>query len=346
MPSFRVSITEVARRCSVNKSTVSRVLNNTKLGRYTISSALRNRILKVAQELNCRPSAAARSLSDTPTHLIGVLGVGGIWPDHVGPEEESIDAMAKSLDAHGYEICMQFTSIRRGLFDLPPLRVDGIVTVGATNLDDLQKLEESGLPYVSVNGVVGPHGTQVIPDDTQGTRMAVEYLKSLGHKRIAYFDNPTIAASHPGIFARRKSFAASLREFGLESPPSDLPNLPKDVPWDSAYAPFLKDAIVEGGATAVLAYSHFIAISLLRVGHDMGLRVPNDFSLMCFNNVPFLKLTTPALTAIDLPSGAMGQAAAEMLLQAISKGKRISRKTRKLKETLIIRESTAAPALA
>ncbi len=333
---------EVARRCSVSQSTVSRVLNNKKLGRYTISRPVRERILKVAQELNYRPSVAARTLVGAQTKLIGILGVRGLWTDQVGPEEDAVGALAKVLDAEGYEACFQFAGLGRKSFDLPPLRVEGIVAVGATRQSELQMLENSGIPYVGLNGLVGPRGVQVIPDDAHGTRMAVEFLASLGHERIAYFDHPSATASHPGVFARRSAFAKALRDFDLKSPPLDSPNLPDDVSWDLAYAPFLKQAVIDGGATAVLAYSHFMAVSLLRVANDMHLRVPDDFNLICFNNATFLKLCIPSITAVDLPSTAMGQTTANVLVEMLKRGKLPAQRIQKLKETLIVRESTAA----
>ena len=337
------NLKEVAERCAVAPSTVSRVLNNSKHGRFSVSQAVRDRILKVAEELNYRPSMAARNLTISKTHLIAVLGISRIESDHVGPQEEAITAMAKALDAEGYEICAQFLSLRHGPFEMPPLRVDGIVAVGATSLDDLQVLEHSDVPYVSLDGIVGSRGRQVIPDDAQGTRKAVEHLVSLGHRRIAYLDHPSVAASHPSVFARRDAFARAVRELELQTPALEPPRLPDDLPWDSIYEPFLQRAVIEGGATAVLAYSHFGALSLLRAAHDHGLSVPKDFSLVCFNNVPVLKLTTPSLTAVDVPSGAMGHAAAELLLGAVKDKESGSQRCRKLQESLIVRESTSAP---
>lgn len=343
MTKISSNLKEVARQCCVSQSTVSRILNNTKHGRFSVSTAVRDRVLKVAQELNYRPSMAARNLTISKTNLIAVLGLSRIESDHVGPEEEAISAMTKMLDSHGYDIWMQFPSHRHGAFELPSLRFDGVVAVGPTSLNDLQALESSDLPYVSLDGLVGPRGMQVIPDDAQGTRMAVEHLKSLGHHRIAYFGNPSATALHPGVFARQESFVAALREFGMESPDLDPPRLMGDVSWDSTYEPFLKRAVVQGGATAVLAYSHFVALSLLRTGRDLGLNVPDDFSLVCFNNIPVLKLTTPSLTAIDLPSMAMGQAAAELLLQSINQSASAPSRTQKLAETLVVRESSSRP---
>jgi LacI family transcriptional regulator len=304
---------------------------------------VRDRILKVAEELNYRPNMAARNLTVSRTHLIAVLGVSQLESDHIGPQEEAVSAMAKSLDAEGYEICAQFISLRHGPFELPPLRVDGIVAVGPTSLDDLQVLEHNDVPYVSLDGVVGSHGLQIIPDDAQGARTAIQHLTSLGHKRIAYLDHPSITAMHPSVFTRRDAFARSLKEFGLETPPIKPPQLPSEAPWDSTYEPFLRQAVMEGKATAVLAYSHFGAMSLLRTAHNLGFSVPKDFSLICFNNIPVLKLTTPSITAVDVPSGAMGKAAAEMLLRAINDKDSVGARCRKLEEKLIVRESTSAP---
>jgi DNA-binding LacI/PurR family transcriptional regulator len=84
-------------------------------------------------------------------------------------------------------------------------------------------------------------------------------------------------------------------------------------------------------------------MSLLRTAHNLGFSVPKDFSLICFNNIPVLKLTTPSITAVDVPSGAMGKAAAEMLLRAINDKDSVGARCRKLEEKLIVRESTSAP---
>src|ERR1700722_9739772 len=105
------SLVEVARRCSVSQSTVSRVLNNAKHGRFSVSPQVRAKILKVAQELNYRPSIAARNLAVSKTNLVAVLGIKGFWSDRVGPLEEAINGLAKTLDRQGYEICVQFMSL-------------------------------------------------------------------------------------------------------------------------------------------------------------------------------------------------------------------------------------------
>jgi len=337
------NLMEVAKRCSVSQSTVSRVLNNSKHGRFSVSTAVRDKILKVAQELNYRPSIAARNLTVTKTNLVAVLGVAGIWSDRVGPLEEAVGAMAKSLDQDGYEICVQFMSLRHAPFELPPLRVDGMVAVGPTSIDDLQVLERSDLPYVSLDGPVTGRGLQVIPDDAGGTRIALRHLVELGHRQIAYLDHPSVDAASLSVFARRDAFSQASREMGFEIPRLEVPRLQAGAAWDSYYEPFLRRAVMECKATAVLAYSHYGALSLLRTAHDLGLSVPRDFSLVCFNNEPVVSLAVPSLTAVDVPSAAMGQAAAQLLLRAMRGEDLLGSRCRKLEERLIVRESTAPP---
>lgn len=334
------SLMEVARRCDVSQSTVSRVLNNSKHGRFSVSPKVRAKILKVANELKYRPSIAARNLAVSKTNLIAVLGISGFWSDHVGPVEEALGSFARSMDSAGYEICAQFVSFRRYPFDLPMLRVDGIVAVAPRTSDHLEALEESGIPYVSVDGIVGARGLQVVPDDADGTRKALEHLVNLGHRRIAYLDNPVADASHLSVFVRRETFAKCADEMNFDVPPLNIPKLPPGAEWHSYYEPFLKRAVVDGKATAVLAYSHFGALSLLRTAHDLGLSVPKDFSLICFNNEPILRLSVPSISAVEVPALALGTAAAELLLREMS-GEPVDERVVKLPESIIKRESTA-----
>ena len=338
------SLLEVARRCDVSQSTVSRVLNNSTHGRFSVSPEVRAKILGVAAALNYRPNMAARNLTISKTHLVAVLGLSEFWSDHVGPIEEAVGAVAKSLDVAGYEICIQIMSPRHGAFDLPPLRVDGILAIAPQSPAVLEPLEQSRIPYVSMDGVVGPRGAQVLPGDADGTQKALQHLFDLGHRRIAYFDNPDTSDMHLSVYIRREAFHKFSNELGIESPKLSSPRLGSGQSWAPIYEPFLRQAVIQGQATAVLAYSHFGALSLLRKAHDIGLSIPGDFSLVCFNNQPALALAVPSITAVDVPSLAMGQVAAELLLsQMESKETDEAQKSVLLTETLIARESTAAP---
>jgi LacI family transcriptional regulator len=182
--------------------------------------------------------------------------------------------------------------------------------------------------------------------------MALRHLVELGHRRIAYLDHPSVDATHLSVFTRRDAFAQAAKELQFETPKVEVPSLSGLAPWDSYYEPFLRRTVIEGNATAVLAYSHYGALSLLRTAHDLGLSVPKDFSLVCFNNEPVISLSIPSLTAVDVPSAAMGEAAAQILLHemrgegANGEGNRddgAKPVCRKLEERLIVRESTTTP---
>lgn len=337
------TLSELARLCAVSPSTVSRVLNNSKHGRFSVSTEVRERILNAARDINYRPSMAARNLTASKTNLVAVLGVAGMTSDRVGPVEQAVNALAQTLDRAGYEICVQFLSSRHGPFDMPPLRVDGVVAVGPRSDEDVAALDALGMPYVSINGRVGETGSSVVPDDARGARLAVKHLADLGHGTIAYLDHWSVDANHPSVLERRTAFHAAAAEFGLSVPELDLPLLPADTAWDSYYEPFVRRAIIEGGATAVLTYSHQGALSLFRTAHDLGLRVPDDFSLVCFNNEPMIRLSVPSITAIDVPSVRMGQMAAEILLRQMAAEEPPSPVRVRLDETLIVRESSARP---
>jgi DNA-binding LacI/PurR family transcriptional regulator len=340
------TLKQIADRCSVDTSTVSRVLNNSHDRRFSVSQAVRNRIFNVTKELDYRPNVAARNLSVRKTHLIAVLGISKIEYGHIGPREESISALIKAFDVKGYDICVQLLRLRREAFEMPPLRVDGIVAVGPTSLDDLQTLEISDLPYVSLNGVVGARGSQVVANDCQGMWIAIEHLKSLGHTRIVYLNNPCDSSFHSHNLPRDAIFAQMMLDYGLQSPIVNLAKLTGMEFEDFSYEQFLRRSVIENKSTAVIADSHIIALSILRAAHDLSLTVPGDFSLICFNNMPELKFAIPSVTAVELPSAAMGCAAAELLFCAINKENCKKPRRIMLDETLILRESTAAPASA
>jgi LacI family transcriptional regulator len=338
----RRTLVDVARLCDVSQSTVSRVLSNRKYGRFSVSPEVRERINRVARELEYRPSVAARNMSASKTHLVAVLGIRSIDPEQGGPIERAIAAVAQRLDKEGYEICMQMFSRRHNSFDLPQLRVDGVIAVNAPDVDDLKALDSSGIPYVSINGVVGSNGVLVAPDDRGGTFAALRHLISLGHRRIAYLDHPGGDARHPSVFERRRAFEEAQVEMGFSEPEITLPRLAADEPWDPYFAPFIRQSIIDGGATAILAYSHYAALSLLRPSHQLGLSVPDDFSLICFNDEPVIRLCVPALTAVKWPSVEVGRTAAELLLQRMA-GKTVSSPPRASSEELVVGESTAPP---
>ena len=337
------TLADLAKICEVHPSTVSRVLNNSNKGRFSVSPDVRQRIIEAAAKLQYQPSVAARNLTVGKTQLIAVMGLGGFYSDHVGPIEHAVSAMGKALDRAGYEICVQLVSTRHGPYAMPPLRVDGAVAIFAQSEADIDALDTLGVPYVTVHGVTGKRGSSVSFDDARGTRIALKHLVDLGHRRIAYLGNLSIGAKHPSVRERREAYYAASFEMGFEIPQVALQTMPPGTEWEAYYAPFVRSAIIEGGATAVLAYSHQGALGLMRTAHDLGLKVPDDFSLVCFNNEPSARLSIPSLTAVDLPAARMGELAAEILIRAMTSPSPMTPVHVRLDESLVPRESTSRP---
>ena len=116
-----------------------------------------------------------------------------------------------------------------------------------------------------------------------------------------------------------------------------------DVPFSSAEE-FLRERVVEAGATAVVTYDHRIAVALVGAAYAIDLRTPRDFSLICFNDLFPVSLMPPPLTAITVPGREMGRLGAELLLKSLgSEGAATDAKEIRVPEHLVVRESTAAP---
>jgi LacI family transcriptional regulator len=277
------------------------------------------------------------------TKRVAVLGMEDCASDHIGPPQAIVASLAMNLKYAGYQTWLGFLSPQSWAQKLPSLGVDGVAVFPSSRAEDLQPLEDSGIPYVSIGGPAGRRGSQVVADDAGGMRLVLRYLMGLGHRTIAHFDNPD-RSGHFSDSVRRTAFALAAGDLGFQTPPLRHSPLPPGAGWDSYCEPFLKQAVQEGKATAVLAYSHHGALAILRAARGMGLSVPGDFSLVCFNNEPLTGLSVPSITVVDIPAGLLGQTVAELLLRQINSPQPGDRQCVTLNESLIVRESTAAPA--
>ncbi len=328
------SIAQVADLSGVAKSTVSRILNKHQAN-FSVKDETRQRVLEVAERLNYRPNPIVRSLAAKRTNLIAVVGLSDFGTAIRGGTEEAANALMHRLYRDGYELCVNVLSPREPAFAPPRWRVDGAIVVDSSDPQQLQGLDDSGLKYVALNGPAGPRGSSVTVDDDAGTRTAIHHLCALGHRRIAYAA-PDEFNWHQSLVSRRDAYVRALEEVGLAPIPGfdALGTSPFDV---------VRRAVVEGGATAILAYHHLMAVKLLRAAATLNLQVPRHVSIVCFNDLAPCADLVPSLTAMSLPSQTMGTLAAELLLEQLrADGPALPRHV-KLPQTLVIRESTAPP---
>jgi LacI family transcriptional regulator len=333
--SARPTITDVAKMCGVTPATVSRVLNGKK--KFSASEAVRERILETARKLGYVPDLAARNLNRRDTRIIGLFSSP---QTHVaeGINESLLEGLAEVLHAGGYDVFFELGSSKGDQRALPFWRFDGAILMQAPRPETVTELDRRRVPYVCVNERVGSPAAHVLADDAMGMRHAVEHLVQLGHKRFAYANARATYFSHYSVTERYETLLEAVRGGGLSLVEGH------DTPFTSA-ADFLKDTVMRGGATAMITYDHHIAVTLVGASHALGLRIPRDFSLICFNDVFPVALLPPPLTAVAVSGREMGRVGADLLLNSLlSPQSRLhAGKEIRIPEDLIVRASTAPP---
>jgi LacI family transcriptional regulator len=327
----RVTIADLARQCGVSPATVSRVLN--KKRNFAVSVALRAKILEAARRCGYVPDLAARNMNRGKTNIVGLFGspvahiADGINPD-------LLEGTAQVLRRGGFEVFYEIGALGRQEGALPFWRFDGAILLQTTTLEAVAELDQRRVPYVVVNGNLGRPVGSVLADDRSGMRQAVGHLAALGHRRIAYanarephFYHYSVAERHDTLLDQAR--ARSLSVVGASAAPF------------VAAEELLRTAVLDERATAVIAYDHQIGTTLLAAAYALGLDVPGDLSLICFNDVFPVAVLNPPLTAVAVSGREMGHAGADMLLQVL-RGATPPTEIR-IAEDLIVRGSTGRP---
>jgi LacI family transcriptional regulator len=329
----RPTITDVAKLCGVTPATVSRVLNGKK--KFSTSDAVREKIIGTARKLGYVPDLAARNLNRKETHIIGLFASP---QTHVaeGINESLIEGIAEVLHAGGYDVFFELSAITGMKDSLPFWRFDGAILMQSPKPETITELDNRRVPYVCVNEKVGNPAAYVVADDIMGMNRAVEHLSRLGHKRIAYANARATYFSHYSVTERYETLLAGAKKNSVRLVEGHV------APFTSA-DDFLRGAVQERGATAVITYDHQIAVMLVGAAHAMGLKIPHDFSLICFNDVFPVALLPPPLTAVAVAGREMGRIGAELLLNSLLNRRSHAGTEIRIAEDLIVRASTGPP---
>lgn len=331
-PARRPTISDVARLCGVTAATVSRVLNKKK--EFSTTDAVRDKIWTTARQVGYVPDLSARNLSRQNTYIVGLFSSP---QTHVaeGIYESLLEGIASVLHAAGYEIFFELSPIQ-SKHPLPFWRFDGAILMQSPKLETVQELDRRRVPYVCVNERVGHPAAYVLADDAMGMRSAIEHLVQLGHKRIAYANAGPAYFSHYSVTERYETLLAAARSEMIRLVPGH------DTPFPSPEE-FLRRTVTDGGATAIITYDHRIAAMLLGSAYQLGMRVPDDFSLVCFNDVFPVSMLYPPLSCIAVAGREIGRLGAEVLMQCIKRSRPGATKEIRVAEDLIVRKSTAPP---
>jgi len=331
---------DVAERAGVSVATVSHVINQTR----PVSDELRRRVLAAMDELGYHPNALARSLRQKRTSTLGL-----IIPDTNNPYFAEV---ARGVEQVAFErdftviLCHSDYNPERELQYVDVLyakRAAGVIWIPATeNCEAAERLTGYGVPLIVLDRRTPEvQCPSVLADNFRGGYAATEHLITLGHRRIGCIARP-VGLSHSQD--RILGYQSALRDYGL---PLDEALIAKGgfrLENGRQAAFYLFD--LNPPPTALFAYNDIMAIGALRAAHERGLRVPQDFSIVGFDDIPQAAFTCPALTTVSQPKLDMGRRGAELLFDLIE-GKRPPTETDvPLEVRLVVRESTGpAPQL-
>ena len=336
-----VTVKDVAEHADVSIATVSRVLNN----HSSINEEMRQRVLKVASELGYTKSAKDGQLraakegnplrpAERALKEIAFL----LTYSEEFDDEATIDTFwahilhGVATEARNARISVTYLGIggfsqspQQLLTKLNKLHVGGILLVGGADLVTVQSIQSTYIPFVLVDNYIHIPGQQpdaVLSDNYEGTREAINYLISVGHRQIAYIGGYTTFSPQPPnkiytIERRKEGYCAALMDAGLPVDPALMEACNITHP-DGGYAA-CKRLIASGEPfSAVFCANDPTAIGAMKALRDAGLRIPEDVSVVGFDDIDMAEHLTPALTTVRVYKEAMGATAVKTLIARVA----------------------------
>ncbi len=327
-----MTLDDVAKRAGVSTATVSRVLNNSAV----VRESTRKRVLTITEQFNYRPNRFAQGLAGGKTRTFGMIVSNIENPFFL----DILHTLEETATQAGFELVYENTDYQptrlAAAVDLMLARpLAGLaVVVSETEQRAVQRLTEWGRPVVVFDmDAKGDSITQIKTRYEKGMQRTVEYLNSLGHRRMAF-------VGHHGVLdplrERENAFQRTVMRFpDVESATATS----TDSPLGGRQA--IHQLLASGfKPTAVICVNDFMAIGALRELRDAGLRVPKDVSVTGFDNIQLSEYLYPALTTVNLPRGRI----AELIFQALNPSRDQARATHGqilIEPELVVRESTA-----
>ncbi|TWE05056.1 LacI family transcriptional regulator [Neobacillus bataviensis] len=326
-----VRIADVAKMANVSTATVSRVISNA----GTVKKETAEKVLEAIKKLNYHPNMLARQLrrSETKTILVVVPDITNTFFSAVlrGIESVAIE--------NGYQVLLgdarnDVESETSFLTILGQKKADGLILLTART--DQKILEDLSQDYPVVLACEYYEGSKlptVSIDNVSSARKATEYLISLNHKRIGHISGPlNIVVGRD----RCRGFHQAMAQHGLSVDPSFVQE--GEFSFESGFNLMMKFLSLENPPTALFAGNDEMAMGAIKAAKSKGLRVPEDLSVVGFDDIQFASIFEPALTTVAQPTFDMGQKAMRLLLKLI-KDEEIEKDQFILPDQLIVRES-------
>jgi LacI family transcriptional regulator len=333
---MKITIDEIAKMAGVSTTTISRVLNN----KPDVSPETREKIMGIIAEYDFMPNAFAKAISLQKSHSIGLLiphEANYIFsnPFYV----EVMRGVSTEIDKLGYFLFICYPHEQNYLDIYKQKRVDGFILLSPGSfhrgiIDSLINLE---VPFVSTSKVPEEKNLVFVDvDNFLGATLVMEHLIGQGHKRIAFVGKPSLVSS----IDRFNGYTAIMKKYNL--------------PIVDSMVMIADEASIQGGTnvmnafmnldeppTAVLLVNDMLAIGAIRAVQERGKVVPDDMSIVGFDDVPLAENVFPALTTVRQPAFEKGKRAASMLVHFLEEKKKL--KSQLLGVDLVIRNSTCAP---
>lgn len=331
------TITDVAREARVSASTVSHVINET---RY-VSDEVKQRVHAAMEALNYQPNVIARSLRTRETLTVGV-----VVSDVTNPFFTSIvRAIEDEVLKQGYSIILCDTDEKPEreqayLRLLMGRRVDGLIVAPSSgNADLLRSAIESGLPVVLLDrSVPGLAADVVLSDNESGAFDAVSYLIGMGHRRIGIVAGRLEVSTGAD---RMAGYVRAIRTHGIPADESliEVAKFKRDIAYDKT----MKMLNRAEPPTALFVCNNVMTAGTMAALKAAGKKVPEDISVIGFDDSEWAALMDPPLTVVAQPIVELGTRAAQTLMRRISRGRVKTPRAVVLKPELILRDSCARP---
>lgn len=335
-PTFKkTTISEIAKLAVVSKTTVSRVLS----GGNFVSKNTRDRVLGIIKEKEYKPSIMAQSLRTNKTRTIGLVLADIENPFYSRVAKGVIDAA--EIKKYNVILCNSNNDIdseERDIRTLMGRSVDGLIlTTVALKMKTIEYLLDRGFPFILIDCKLDTPGVNyVVNDDYFGAKLATEYLIGLGHKKIFFLGDKKLLS----LRERLRGFKDTLEENNIESSNTFMPEK-----FINVFGIYDIEKIIEylinreEKITAIFAGNDYWAIKTIKGFNDNGLKVPEDISVIGYDNIEISSMVKVPLTTIRQPKYLLGKLATEQLFEILENKSNKGLKRIILRPDLIIRQS-------
>lgn len=325
---------DVAARAGVSRALVSLVMRDSP----KVSDHRRRAVLAAAKELGYQPHAMARSLASRTSNIVGVM----VSDLHNAFFADVVEAMDTAAQQAGLELILNTghrsaARERTALSSLLAFRPGGIILLSPVLAAAAIRDAAAQCPVVLVSRASTVAAVDTVNDDGEtGTALAVDHLVALGHRRIMHFDG----GAAPTAAARRRGYIDAMRRNGLE--PMVIASEHTDEAGLAAVRGLLTVFSPAHFPTALVCGNDFNAVGAMSALHEAGLLVPQDVSVVGYDNSSLAALRQVALTTVDQPRAEIGRLVVQALTERL-RGERAEPVRRRVQPSLVVRATTAAP---